>query len=89
MLPRRSVIVTRAAAGGFGLVLGLSLLSGVSELTAAFRGLAAALICYIAAAWLYGMVADSFDQAVTNADVVTNTDAAPAAPAPVTQGASR
>jgi multisubunit Na+/H+ antiporter MnhG subunit len=53
MLPAREVILAHATAGAFGLVVGLSLVAGASELTAAFRGLVAAIAAALVAPFLH------------------------------------
>lgn len=51
MLLRRDVILTRAAAAAFGVTVALSLLNGVSEITAAIRGVTAAAAAAVFVPW--------------------------------------
>jgi len=89
MFPRRSVIVTRAAAGGFGLVVGLSLLSGAGEWTAAFRGLLAALACAFLAPSIYAAIDAAVHPATAAGAAVAAADSATKAPAAAKPGAPK
>ncbi|MBI3820847.1 MAG: hypothetical protein HY286_19320 [Planctomycetes bacterium] len=75
MLPPRPLVVARCSAGAFALVASLSLLNGTTEWTAAYRGLAAAIITVVIAPFLY----NSLERLLTPTEVLkTNENSKPA-----------